>query len=160
MRARTVLPAVAAAVLLAGAPVCVAAQARDDASERKDVRKELAEAAEAIRSYSAEKSEQASRRAKEALEALDARVDALQSQIDWDKMDQVAREKAAAAMQALQQQRKLVAERYESLKNSAPAAWERMRKGFSDAYDSLRAAWEKAEKELSDARKDGSETRK
>jgi len=35
------------------------------------------------------------------------------------------------------------------MKTSSADAWERMKKGFSDAYKVLQDAWEKSEKEFS-----------
>ncbi len=62
-------------------------------------------------------------------------------------MDKAARERARGTLTALHRQRIRVAEWYGSLKNSSIEAWERMKNGFSDAYNSLRSSWEKADKE-------------
>jgi hypothetical protein len=51
-------------------------------------------------------------------------------------------------MKALRRQRTGVAEWYGSLKTSSSDAWEHIKKGFSDAYESLSEAWEKPEKEF------------
>jgi hypothetical protein len=74
----------------------------------------------------------------------------LQERIDdnWQNMSEAAREDARATLKALRQQRLLVAEWYGGLKNSSTEAWDHMKKGFSDAYQSLRGSWQKAEKEF------------
>lgn len=116
------------------------------AEERRD---EPADAAEAIKHYAADKREEAAKKAKAALEALDARIDALDKRLDkdWDRMDKAARERARNTMRALHEQRVQVAEWYGRLQYSTAKAWEHTKKGFSDAYKSLRGSWERAERE-------------
>ncbi len=120
-----------------------------DKTTAKEVREEVGDAAEAIKNYSADKRDEAARKAKEALDALDARINALERQIDrdWEKMDKAAREQARSTLQALHKQRVKVAEWYGGLQNSTASAWEYMKRGFSEAYQSLKQSWEKAEQE-------------
>ncbi|MEA3470039.1 MAG: hypothetical protein U9R57_17685 [Thermodesulfobacteriota bacterium] len=84
------------------------------------------------------------------MESLDKRIDDLEARIDqnWDNMNKAAREKARANLKNLQKQRVKLAEWYGSLKSDSGAAWEDLKKGFSDAYDSILDAWIKAEKEF------------
>lgn len=118
----------------------------------KEVRQEVGDAAEAIGHYSADKRDEAAKKAKEGLDALDARIDSLGQRIDrdWDKMDKAARERARKTMNALHEQRVKTAEWYGSLKNSTTKAWSHTKRGFSDAYKSLKQSWEKAEQEYSE----------
>lgn len=120
-----------------------------DKSSAGDIRKELSDAAEAIKNYSIEKRDEAARKAKVALEALDSRINTLENDVNknWDKMDKAAREKSRQTLKALHEQRVIVAEWYGGLKNSSAAAWEDMKKGFSEAYKALQHAWQEAEHE-------------
>ena len=59
-------------------------------------------------------------------------------------MTQAARQKVRANLKALRQQRKELAEWYGSFKNSSADAWEQMKKGFSDAYQTMSDSLEKA----------------
>ncbi len=121
----------------------------NDKTTAKDVRHEVTDAAETIGNYTADKRDEAAKKAKASLDALDVRIHALEARIDrnWEKMDKAAREQARSTLDALQKQRVEVAEWYGGLKNSTADAWEHTKKGFSDAYKSLRNTWEKANRE-------------
>lgn len=121
----------------------------EDKTTAEDVKHELADASEAIQRYSADKRDEASKEAKKALDAMDVRMEALESRIrgNWSKMDKAAQEQARETLKDLRKQRIELAERYGGLKNSTADAWDHMKKGFSDAYKSLRTSWEKAEAE-------------
>jgi hypothetical protein len=136
--------------MLSTSPLGHAAQHENDRSSANEAKQEVADAAEGIKDYSVAKRDEAVKKAKEALASLDARIDALQERIDdnWQNMSEAAREDARATLKALRQQRLLVAEWYGGLKNSSTEAWDHMKKGFSDAYQSLRGSWQKAEKEF------------
>lgn len=125
-------------------------KAGDQPTTAKRVQQEVADAAEAIKNYTADKRDEAAKQAKAALDALDARISALETEIakNWDKMDKAARERTRSSLKALHEQRVRVAEWYGGLKNSTAEAWEHTKKGFSDAYKSLRTSWEKAEREF------------
>lgn len=114
-----------------------------------NVPRDVENAAETIKDYTADKRDEAAKNAKAALDALDARIEAMEARIDknWDKMDKTTREHARNTLDALRKQRLQAAEWYGGLKNSSVAAWEHMKKGFSDAYNSLRRASEKAERD-------------
>ena len=66
----------------------------------------------------------------------------------WDEMDQAARDKSRASLQALREQRTRVAEWYGSLKSGSAEAWGHIKQGFSSAYEALNQAWEESEAEL------------
>lgn len=115
-----------------------------------EVKKETQELLHALKSYSVEQRGEAVRKTKTALDNLDKRIASLQTYIDthWDEMDTVARDKARASLNALRKERTKVAEWYGSLKSSSAEAWVHMKKGFSNAYQSLNEAWEEAVKEF------------
>lgn len=134
-------------VMLLGVVPSLHAARHEEKTTAKEVRHEVADAADSIRNYTADQRDEAAGKAKAALAALDARIDALEARIDrdWDKMDKAARVQARSTLKALHQQRVAAAEWYGGLQNSTAEAWEHMKKGFSDAYQSLRQSWEKAE---------------
>lgn len=131
------------------APLSHAAQQEKDKTTAGEVRQEAADTAEAIKNYTADKRDEAAKKAKAGLDALDARIKALEASIDknWEKMSKAAREQARNTQSALHKQRVEAAEWYGGLKNSTAKSWEHMKKGFSDAYKSLKSASEKAEQE-------------
>ena len=134
--------------LLGIAPPSQASQNENGKTTAKDVRHEVADAAETIKNYTADQRDEAVKKAQAALADLDARIDALEARIDknWDTMSKAARAQARSTLKTLRQQRVVVAEWVGSLQNGTAEAWEHTKKGFSDAYRSLRQAWEKAER--------------
>ncbi len=136
-------------VLLSAAPQIHADMHSSDKTTAQEIQQKAAETTNAIKSYTLEKRDEAAKKVEAKLNSLDARIEALEARIDrnWDKMDKAARERARSTLTALHIQRIRVAEWYGSLRNSSIEAWEHMKNGFSDAYNSLRSSWEKAEKE-------------
>jgi hypothetical protein len=136
------------AALLGMAPLSPAAT-QEDKTTAKEVRQEMSDTADSIKNYTIEQRDEAAKKAKAGLAALDARINALEARIDkdWDKMDKAARVKARSTLNALHQQRIAAAEWYGGLKNSTAEAWDDMKRGFSDAYQSLLHASEKADRE-------------
>ncbi|MFH7319627.1 hypothetical protein ACHHRT_03325 [Desulfurivibrio sp. D14AmB] len=126
------------------------AETVDDQTTFETVKQETQSLLRTLGAYTADQKEAAVRKTKAALDQLDKRIDDLETSINknWEKMDREARQKARASLQALREQRKQVAERYESLKGSSSEAWEQMKKGFSDAYRELSEAWERSEQEF------------
>jgi hypothetical protein len=53
----------------------------------------------------------------------------------------------------LREQRARVQNWYQELKDSSASAWEKARKGFSDAYEALSEQWNNTEEELQDSEK-------
>lgn len=137
------------------------AQSGDDTATAEDVKKETQALISTLKQYTAAQRNEAIKKAEQGMETLDRRIEALESRIDnnWDKMNQAARQKARASLKALRQQRNRLAEWYGGFKNSSTDAWEQMKKGFSDAYQSVHDAWEKAEKDFSDTKKPANSTR-
>ena len=123
----------------------------EDKTSINEVKQETQDLVQALEAYTADQRDEAVQRAKTALNNLDERIDALEKRIDdnWNQMNEAAREKARANLEALRKQRNQVAEWYESMQTSSADAWDHMKKGFSDAYKALADAWEKSEKEFS-----------
>lgn len=131
------------------APLAYAA-ADNDPTTIEAVKQETQSLLRTLGAYTADQKDAAVRKTKAALDQLGKRIDDLEAGINenWEKMDREARQKSRASLQALREQRKQVAERYESLKGSSSEAWEEMKKGFSDAYRELSEAWERSEQEF------------
>jgi hypothetical protein len=127
-----------------------AGQNPEDKTTIKEVRQEVKEAVEAIGNYSAEQRDEALKKVKLAIEDLDDRIDDLEERIEkkWDRMDQVAREKARATLKSLRKKRNKLAEWYGGMQHSSAKAWEHVKKGFLDSYEALSAAYDKAAKEF------------
>lgn len=122
------------------------AQSGGETTTARDVERETKELIDALQQYSIEKRDQAVKEIDSALKRLDSQIDELESRVDnnWDQMSQTARQETRANLKELRQQRIEVAERYGSFKDSSINAWDKMKKGFSDAYQELSDSWEKA----------------
>ena len=125
-------------------------QSGNDSVTAQDVKKETRDLISTLEQYTADQRDDAIKTAQQAMKKLDRRLEKLETRIDnnWDKMNQSARKEARANLKALRQQRNELAEQYGSLKSSSASAWDHMKKGFSDAYQSVHDAWEKAEGEF------------
>ena len=130
-------------------PLCYA-ESSEEKTSIEEVKQETQDLIQALGAYTADQRDEVIQRARTALNNLDKRIDALEKRIDdnWDQMNKAAREKARANLKSLHKQRVKVAEWYGSLKTGSAAAWEHMKKGFSDAYKALGDAWEKSAKEF------------
>jgi len=137
------------AVLVLGPPGY--AESSSDKTSIKEVKQETQDLIGTLKAYSADQRDEAVRKTKAVLDNLDRRIDNLETRIDnnWDNMNKEARKKARSSLRALRKQRTKVAEWYGSMQSSSTDAWEHMKKGFSDAYQSLYDAWEKSVKEFS-----------
>ncbi len=126
------------------------AKTASDAASMEEVKKNTKDLIKTLKSYTADQRDEAVEKTKTALDRLDKRIDTLEKQIDqdWDKMSKTTREKTRATLKALRKQRNEVAEWTGRLKNSSADAWDQMKKGFSDAYDTFHTTWEKTEKEF------------
>ncbi len=136
-------------LLLLGSAAASSPATADDAA-RKDMSKKVEAAADAIKNYTVAQKDDALKSAKTRLEDLDARIVQMEDRLDkqWSQMDNAARGSARASIRNLREQRTEVADWYGQLKQSSAAAWERVRRGFSDSYEALRTSIEKVQKEF------------
>jgi hypothetical protein len=136
--------AIAIGVLMATSPWTLAAEG----TTTKDISKKAAETGRAIKDYTVEQRDEAVKSAKASLDEMDASIRRLERKLesDWDRMDEAARRKARAALDALRRQRNEVAEWYGGLKYSSAVAWDEVKTGFSKSYDAMRGAFGKARK--------------
>jgi hypothetical protein len=114
----------------------------------EEVKKESQDLLKSINSYTVDKKDEAVKKAKESLSKLDKLIASQQAKLDknWDGMNETAREKAADNLTALREQRDQVSRWYSSLKTSSVDTWQRMKKGYSDAYNALEQSWEESGK--------------
>ncbi|MDK3018449.1 hypothetical protein [Pseudodonghicola flavimaris] len=139
--ARAALIATALAVPSLGLAADSAPQA--DTTTSQEVRQEISEAFAAIGDYSAEQRDEALAAAREAMTRLDAEIDRRQDALrdGWSDMSEAARDKAREGLQQLQAARYRLSERYGALESGADSAWDDLKQGFAEAYDSLRDLW-------------------
>ena len=120
-------------------------QASEDKTTIQDVKKEAQDLISTIKGYSADQRDEAIKQTEQALKKLDNRIEALETDLysRWDKMDKAARDEAQTGLKELRKQRIELAEWYGSLKNGSLSVWEQMKKGFSDAYQTIIDTWAK-----------------
>ena len=151
MKAQTLVfsvQALAFGALLAASPGSYAAEG--SGSTVKDVTRKTGETGRAIKDYTVAQRDDAIRQAKAALDDADARIRRMERKLDseWDKMDQTARKKSRAALNALHRERDELAEWYGGLKHSSAESWEQVKSGFVKSYEVLRQSFAKARKEF------------
>lgn len=115
-----------------------------------DIQKESKELYKAFKSYSIDKKDEALKNAKSAIKKLDKNINELETKVDneWSNMTTETRKEARADLRELRETRNELARNYGSLQASSKDAWERIKTGFTDAYDRLATSWEKAQKEF------------
>ena len=147
------IPALIAAAIITICGISLAGQRTEENNEAtsKDVKRETMEAIQALKNYSVKQSDDAVKEAKAALEDMDARIERLQNRIErkWDEMDQSSREKVRKAITALRKKRNELSEWYGGLKHSSASAWNHVKEGFVEGYESLSKAFDNAENEFS-----------
>ena len=156
-KASTAASMLIAAVIILVAVVSFAGQEnQDNKTTSKDVKQETKEAIQAIKNYSFEQRDKAVREVKVVLEDLDGRIDRMQSRVEkkWNEMDQSSREQVGNILKALREKRNKLSEWYGGLQHSSAGAWNHVKEGFVEGYDSVARAFEKTEEEFSSGAKD------
>ena len=153
MKARTIVfsaRALALGALLAVSPLSSAAEAPGGKTTAKDVSKKAGETGRAIKDYTVAQRDEAVKQAKAALDDLDRRIARLERKLDddWERMDQAARKKARATLNALRRERNEAAEWYGGLKHSSAESWEQVKAGFVKSYEVLKESFARARKQL------------
>ena len=122
----------------------------DDKTTAKDVGRKAEDTGKAIGSYSIAERDQAIKSAQAAAADLDARLRRMERKVDreWDKMDDAARKKARATLNALHAERGELAEWLGGLKHGSAEAWDEVKGGFVKSYEALKQSFAKAGKEL------------
>lgn len=130
--------------------VALPLHAGTEASSVDELEQETRELGEALKEYSADQKDQAEDSIDQMLQALDKRIDVLERELaeNWDDMSNTARERAEDSLASLRDQRERVQDWYNELKASSASAWEKARKGFSDAYEAFSEQWNETERDL------------
>ncbi len=136
------------AALLAASPWSFAAEA--SGTTGKDMARKAGETGRAIKDYTVAQRDDATRQAKAALDDVDARIRRMERKADseWEKMDQTARKKSRAALNALRRERGELAEWYGGLKHSSAESCEQVKSGFVKSYEALKESLAKARKQF------------
>src|ERR1041385_3561847 len=142
--------ALALGALLAAPPLCVAADSPGGKATARDVSRKAGETGRAIKDYTLAQRDEAVKRAKAALDDADTRIRRMERKLDheWDGMDQAARRKSRAALNALRRERGELAEWYGGLKHSSAESWEPVKGGLVKSYEVLRKFFAHAREEL------------
>jgi hypothetical protein len=153
MKTRTVafsVRALALGALLAASPMSFAAEPSGSKSTAKDIAKKADETGQAIKNYTVAQRDEAIRNAKAALDDADRRINRMERKLDseWERMDQAARKRARATLDALRRERNEAAEWYGGLKHSSAESWEQVKTGFVKSYEVLKESFAKARKGL------------
>jgi hypothetical protein len=142
--------ALAFGALLAASPMSSFAAENSGKTTAKDVSKKAGETGRAIKDYTVAQRDEAIKNAKAGLDDLDRRIGRLERKLDseWEGMDQAARKKARAALNALRRERNDTAEWYGGLKHSSAESWEQVKAGFVKSYEVLKESFAKARKQF------------
>jgi hypothetical protein len=140
----------ALAALLAVSPLSFSAEASGSNTTAKDVSKKAGETGKAIKDYTVAQRDDAIKQAKAGLDDVDARIRRMERKLDneWERMDQAARKRARATLNALRRERNEAAEWYGGLKHSSAESWEQVKAGFVKSYDVLKESFAKARKQF------------
>ena len=151
MKTRTIafsIRALALGALLAASPLSFAAETSGSKSTAKDIAKKADETGQSIKNYTVAQRDEAIKNAKAALDDADRRIDRMERKLDseWERMDQAARKRARATLDALRRERNEAAEWYGGLKHSSAESWEQVKTGFVKSYEVLKESFAKARK--------------
>lgn len=148
MKRNTIISTVMVIMAFSSVPV-LHAQSDKDPVTAQDVKKETQALVGMLEQYTFEQRDAAIDNAEKAIKDIDRRIDLLETRIDknWGDMTQTARQKTQANIKTLRKERNELTDWYESFKNSSVDAWNRTKKGFSEAYQAVSDSWGKAKKE-------------
>lgn len=126
--------------------------AQNDDVTFEDLQEDARELMAKIGDYSAEQRDEAIEATQRALDKMDAGIEEMEHKMreQWDSMDAAARKQSWESMATLRRERTELAEWYGAMKNSSAGAWDEMREGFADAFESLGEAWDRAIEKFED----------
>ena len=126
-------------------------------ADLRDVKREWAQASRTLMAYTVAQRDQALDEGRRMLTAMDQRIEKLEARAadEWGELSDAARGQREQTLRALRKQRNEVAEWYGGLSQSSASAWNKVKKGFVDAYGELNSAFGEAVRafERSDAAK-------
>src|SRR5258707_7854355 len=143
MKTRTIafsVRALALGTLLAASPLSFAAEPSGNISTAKDIATKADETSRAIKNYTVAQREEAIKSAKTALDDADRRIDRMERKLDseWERMDQGARKRARATLDALRRERNEAAEWYGGLQHSSPGSGGQVKTGVWKNYEGVK----------------------
>jgi hypothetical protein len=132
--------------LFSAMPVFSADRPSGERVSKKEVGQEVRETIEAIKEYSADQKDEAVKKGKAVLDNLDGRIEQMESKIkkEWNQMGESARKTAKTSLETIRKQRNEVAKWVGSMKQSSSSAWEEVKKGFVESYETLSDSFDKA----------------
>ncbi|MGO1503249.1 MAG: hypothetical protein ACTHWH_18420 [Marinobacter sp.] len=141
---------VCALVVAASCTLAGPLYAESEDSSVNELKQESRELGRALQEYSADQKDQAEDSINQMLSALDKRIAELEKELsqNWDDMSDTARDRSQESLASLREQRERVQSWYNELKASSASAWERAKKGFSDAYEAFSEQWNETERDL------------
>jgi hypothetical protein len=153
---RTLTIAAAGLLLFAGfsAPGLAAehesGKGNEQATDLETLRNDWAEALESLKDYSAAQRDQALEKAGAQLDAMDEQIERMQVGLarQWNDLSIEARERREASLRSLRRQRNELAEWYGGMKHSSRNAWDDVKQGFVEAYQSLGDSFDQAVEEF------------
>lgn len=124
--------------------------AEPEESSVNQLKQESRELGKELQEFSADQKDQAEDSINQMLSALDKRIVELEAELaeNWEDMSDTARDRSQESLESLREQRARVQTWYNELKASSASAWERAKKGFSEAYESFSEQWNEAEQDL------------
>ncbi|WP_261977742.1 hypothetical protein [Marinobacter sp. F3R11] len=125
-------------------------QAESNDSSVDRLKQESQELGKALQEYGSDQKDQAEESIDRTLTALDKRIAELEQELseNWDDMSNTARKRSQDSLDSLHEQRERVQTWYNELKASSASAWERAKKGFSDAYETFSGQWNETERDM------------
>jgi hypothetical protein len=146
------------AAIAISSPVFAGKTATDDKTTSTEVQSETVEALQTIRSYTLQQKDEAVASGRALLDDLDARIDDMVQRVEakWEQMDQASREKINASLKELRKQRNELSEWYGGMKHSSAKAWDHVKDGFVEGYESLAESFGSAESEFEEDARGGS----
>jgi len=131
-------------------PVSFAGSSATNKTTFQDVQRQMRETAQVLKNYSVAQRDDVAKQVKETLDKLDIEIESMQKALDEnaDQMKQAARQRARDGLKALRKQRIEVAEWYGKMQQSSANAWQDIKRGFVNSYQSLQESFDKAHKEF------------
>lgn len=128
----------------------MAARAPDERTSIEDVQRETRELAETVADYGEDQRDEVAREFESAMSEVDQRLAEFENDVreNWDSLSEEARREAQQDLAMIETRRAELAEAYDELKSDSGAAWEEIKKGFTEAYADISSAIDEAEKEF------------
>lgn len=138
------------AVMTLGAPAVSAGTGSGSGMQEEvtmdKVQMKISKAFDAIANYSVDQRDEAVESISETLDEVDREIDLLEARArnKWADMSEETREQTSDALVQVRKQRNALGEKFGALQEGADSAWNDLKIGIADAWDSLKSAWQDA----------------